>query len=144
MNWHHQSWKPAFTNFMVTVCHAIKPAKWSLSTLSTSYSRISTFVDCRIHILNVAEFNRAVLLIQPYKLLSSVKNFLVGQSFFIFFFIFITHPVRLPILKKKPKWDCTITFLCLITCSFFCENSPNLLQLYISSYQYSTSHMIFR
>ena len=139
MNRLHQSWEPALANFMVTVHAIMRPAKQSLSTLSTiySYSRIGTFVYCRIYISNVAKFHSAVLLMQPYILLSSIKNFLLGQSF-----SFSLHtPARLPVLEKW-KWNCAIAFLCLITCSFFCEISPNLLQL--SSNQYSTSHMIFR
>ena len=103
MNRHCQSWEPALANFMVT----IKVAKQSLSTLFASYSRISNFVYCRIHIWNVTEFVGIVVLMQPYKLLPSVKNFLLGPSFFYFLLYFYHIPCVPPGFQKMKVrlWD---------------------------------------
>ena len=89
MNRHHQSWELALMNFMVTF-RAIKASRQSLSTIFTSYSRISTFVYCRIHILNAAELEGIVVLMQPYKLLPS-KFFCTGSCFFNLFSSFSSH-----------------------------------------------------
>ena len=146
MNWCHQSWEPALANFMATV-HVIKAAKQSLSTLFASYSRISTFVYYRICISNAAEFIGVVILMQPYKLLPFVKIFCLGSH--IFYFHHTPCAVRTSWLLEKWKWDCTITFLCLITCSFFmksyqtcCSYLPiNILQaIWFSGNNYYVSH----
>ena len=103
-----------------------KGCQWSLSTLFASYSRIGTFVYCKIHIWNVTEFVGIIVLMQPYKLPS--KNF--GRVvIFYFLLIFIAHPACLPVLEKVRL--CDHISLYLITCSFFYEISPNLLQLRI-------------
>ena len=130
MNQCHQSWESALANFVATA-HAIKAAKQSSSTLFASYSRISTFVYCRIHILSVAGIINSFLL----------SNIFATVVIFLFS-LFYLHTPHNSWFSKKWKWGWMIAFLCLITCSFFCEISPILLQP--SSYQYSTSYMIFR
>ena len=124
---------------MTTDC-ATKDDESSLSTRFASYSRMDTFVLCRIDNLKLAQFGSVSLLIQPYKVSPFNENVSTGVSFFLFSshtlrgreFVFLSFFIR------------SITLVRLITQSFSDGFLLNLVQNFINVYSTSLPNFNFK